>query len=526
MEIAIKKVTGSFVIKGNENTAFLQADTWDDFGHNTLFHLSFVDAQGVEQVIGDVKIASVGQKEGSTSEHIPNEFKSLSDEFYSVGQDANYYTNLIDCLSREVAITLLKSLGDIAYDEEKFQKVVHEETFQKSFLRTVNFSSIQGQFRRIVSWEVPLTEFDFGYKIDLSKDHAGFQIDFRVKPNSVPPTNVHVLIGRNGVGKTTLLNNMAGALINMPDLERDPGRFYSQEAAEKDLSETDYFAGVVSVSFSAFDPFEPPADQREKGRAIKYSYVGLKSFSTVNGLKKWYLKDKDKLCEEFTTSLSICFSLTAKRERWVSVVEKLETDSSFSEMNLASLAEEYLIRDQEQKDVQKDIYETAGELYSQLSSGQAIVLLTITRLVEIVEEKTLVLLDEPESHLHPPLLSAFTRALSDLLTNRNGIAIIATHSPVVLQEVPRTCVSILQRIGLDAKIERPETETFAESLGVLTREVFGLEVMKSGFYSLLLGRVDGGASYQEILAEFGNQIGFEGRSMLRAILADKEGNWE
>jgi predicted ATP-dependent endonuclease of OLD family len=64
----------------------------------------------------------------------------------------------------------------------------------------------------------------------------------------------------------------------------------------------------------------------------------------------------------------------------------------------------------------------------------------VTRLVESVEERTLVLLDEPESHLHPPLLSAFVRALSDLLVNRNGAAIIATHSPVVLQEVPRECV--------------------------------------------------------------------------------------
>jgi predicted ATP-dependent endonuclease of OLD family len=69
-----------------------------------------------------------------------------------------------------------------------------------------------------------------------------------------------------------------------------------------------------------------------------------------------------------------------------------------------------------------------------MSSGHAIVLLTITRLVATVEEKTLVLLDEPESHLHPPLLSAFIRALSDLLYDRNGVAIIATHSPVVLQE--------------------------------------------------------------------------------------------
>jgi len=75
-----------------------------------------------------------------------------------------------------------------------------------------------------------------------------------------------------------------------------------------------------------------------------------------------------------------------------------------------------------------------------MSTGHAIVLLTTTRLVATVEEKTLVVMDEPESHLHPPLIAAFLRAVSNLIVDRNGVVIIATHSPVVLQEVPKTCV--------------------------------------------------------------------------------------
>ncbi|PJN92440.1 hypothetical protein CNY89_29680, partial [Amaricoccus sp. HAR-UPW-R2A-40] len=73
-----------------------------------------------------------------------------------------------------------------------------------------------------------------------------------------------------------------------------------------------------------------------------------------------------------------------------------------------------------------------------MSSGHAIIILTLTQLVAQVQEKSLVLMDEPESHLHPPLLSAFIRSLSRLLHRQNGVAIIATHSPVVLQEIPRS----------------------------------------------------------------------------------------
>ncbi|GLG84160.1 hypothetical protein [Acinetobacter calcoaceticus] len=100
--------------------------------------------------------------------------------------------------------------------------------------------------------------------------------------------------------------------------------------------------------------------------------------------------------------------------------------------------------------------------------------------------------------------------MSDLLTNRNGVAIIATHSPVLLQGVPKACVSIIRRIRLTSKVDRPESETFAENVGVLTREVFGLEVTKSGYHELLEQSVSNGKTYEEIESEYDNQLGFEG----------------
>ncbi len=165
---------------------------------------------------------------------------------------------------------------------------------------------------------------------------------------------------------------------------------------------------------------------------------------------------------------------------------------------------------------------TAEYLFSNLSSGHAIVLLTITRLVERVEEKTLVLLDEPESHLHPPLLSAFVRALSELLLDRNGVAIIATHSPVVIQEIPSSCVWKVNRSQLVAAAHRPNVETFGENVGVLTREIFGLEVTSSGFHTLLAAAVKQGKDFEQIRSEFNGQLGYEAQAILRALLAVRD----
>lgn len=161
----------------------------------------------------------------------------------------------------------------------------------------------------------------------------------------------------------------------------------------------------------------------------------------------------------------------------------------------------------------------ASDAFRQLSSGHKIVLLTMTRLVEVVEERSLVLLDEPEAHLHPPLLSAFVRSLSDLMTDRNGVAIIATHSPVVLQEAPRSCVWKIRRSGTVMIAERPEIETFGENVGVLTREVFGLEVTQSGFHRLLARAVAEERFYDDVVARFNGQLGDEALAIVRALTA-------
>lgn len=257
----------------------------------------------------------------------------------------------------------------------------------------------------------------------------------------------------------------------------------------------DYFSYLIAVSFSVFDPFIPNQEDLQY-----YSYIGLKeSNEKLKEPQAYFEKD-------FWESFSECKSFSAKKERWLNAIRNLESDDNFSEMQLSNLMNDDFSKDKILK------------LIKRMSSGHASVLLIITQLVARVEEKTLVLLDEPESHLHPPLLSAFIRALSELLDNRNGIAIIATHSPVVLQEIPKSCVWKIERTGRRTDPFRPNIETFGENVGVLTREVFGLEVIKSGFHRILTKKVEEGNSYDEIISEFQEQLGSEAKILLRTLI--------
>jgi len=77
---------------------------------------------------------------------------------------------------------------------------------------------------------------------------------------------------------------------------------------------------------------------------------------------------------------------------------------------------------------------------------------------------------------------ALVRAISDLLAEPNGVAILATHWPVVVQEASASCVTPLFRAGDAVTVEHPEIDTFGENLGALTREIFRVEATESGHH--------------------------------------------
>lgn len=488
--------------RGSPNSFFLVPNNWDDYSFKTTFRLHYVDASGDSNEVGTVKIGFIGQNHGWTRDEMDSAFTKLPDGWFSLGQDVDYYKTLATLPLPENAV--LKALNDVAWDLENFEKAKNERVFNNSLLRGVSLATLHGQYRRVINGETELTEFHFGYAEAGTESHAEVDLKFQVKPASMPSTNIHVIIGRNGVGKTTLLNNMVNAIVASDS--KTIGSFYTLGRFGRESLPEDYFSSLVSVSFSAFDPFIPPVDQPDRAKGVAYFYVGMKKARQGRG--KLPPKDESELSEELAKSIESCLAKSEKAKRWVSAIRRLESDSNFADMNLTRLAEV------EADEVSRRVRGFADKM----SSGHSIVLLTITRLVDTVEEKTLVLMDEPESHLHPPLLSAFTRALSDLLHDRNAVAIIASHSPVIVQEVPKSCVWKLIRIRASGRADRPERETFGENVGVLTREIFGLEVSKSGFHDELQKAVDKGGTFDEIMEKYDLQLGFEAQAILRSMI--------
>lgn len=495
------------------NTAYLKIDQWNDYSFITMFYLTLFDELGKKHELGNIKIGFKGQTiDISTHSKLERTFIKLPDSFFSLSSSVNYYKIIYNELSKECSDSLLSGLKDVVYFPELVDLFKNESVFGTSLMRTTSLSTITGQFTRILKGLAELTKFDFSFKRPVSEKFSELELSFKVYPNSIPRSNIHAIIGRNGIGKTTLLNNMISSVIDRQKSEQSPfGIFTDNEGIFADTEiNNSYFSSIVSVSFSVFDPFTPPEERSDPSKGTCYYYLGLKK--AQQNEKNAALKDIEQLKSECVASLKSCFIQKDKKEQWLNAVKTLESDVNFADMHLSELVR-----------YEQDNFEPAALfLLGKMSSGHTIVLLTITKLVDKVEEKTLVLIDEPESHLHPPLLSAFIRALSNLLLSRNGVAIVATHSPVVLQEIPKSCAWKVTRYGKESNVARPAIETFGENVGLLTREVFGLEVEKSSFIDILKKSVKKGGNYDEIVESYGYQIGYEGQVLLRTLIASRD----
>lgn len=495
-------------------------DSWDDwFEFQTTFILYYCDESGKLIRIGEVKIGQFGADKLHPNSKpyrpdIPKDFESIPKGFFSLGQDVAYYESL-NQLDPDIKNKILMGLRDLALDNDLFEEAIQEKVTGQSLLRSISRQSVTGQFHRVAQGGAQLTDYSFVFTVNPpNEEDEPVKFAFQVVSESTPPTNIHVLIGRNGVGKTHHLNLMTQALVDKATESR--GWFsHIGEPGDSDGNRFNsrIFDNVISVTFSAFDPFDPIEVDKDNSKGVRYHYIGLKNIKGLSIDRPGEPKSPDDLAKEFLESIQLIVNQAAKLGRWIRSLRILESDPVFESMKLLSTIK---LKNDNQRN---------GQLMSKfkrMSSGHKIVLLAITRLVELVEERTLALIDEPEAHLHPPLLSAFIRTLSDLLFNRNGVAIIATHSPVVLQEVPKSCVWKIRRSGLYTEIERPEIETFAENVSVLTREVFGLEVTESGFHSMLAKSVKAGRSYDAIVDEYDGQLGQEGRAILRQLIGYRE----
>ncbi|MFN7882770.1 MAG: AAA family ATPase, partial [bacterium] len=134
-----------------------------------------------------------------------------------------------------------------------------------------------------------------------------------------------------------------------------------------------------------------------------------------------------------------------------------------------------------------------------LSSGQNIILYMVTEILSHIRSDSLILYDEPETHLHPNAISSLMNSLFDLVERFHSFCVIATHSPLIIQEIPARNIFVIEREGNAASVRALERESLGENLTVITQDIFGNGEVPRNFIKSIQVLLSKGKSFDEIV---------------------------
>jgi predicted ATPase len=477
----------------------LERTDWDDHGYRTMFRAFFTRDDGRWTKLGRVKIMEKGQSSPRLSRE---PFDSLHATFCSLGQGTEYYDGLRTLLGYDAARQALTALRDIALNPA-IEDAFHEErALKSSLLRFPNADLARAHARRVFGGmeepeEKPL-EFCFSCQLDGFADEH--RIDFSFPTNKEERLGrIMAIAGRNGTGKTRLVARLAQVLSGLATDDQDH-TFGTIDPERR--------TRVAVVSFNAFDEFTTPRNYVPGG---DYSYYGLRSAALRSaGAMRSSEIDIARAFHRLHESIKQVWSLGAPhRDAWRSFLKQVQVFENEPGLN---------------DPFENGTVELAQKLESftarlrAASSGHQLLVFIVTALVESVRPKSVIVLDEPETHLHPRLLSTLLRLLYDMLVEREAYAVIATHSPIVLQEIPGRSIRLVRTVKGRYPLVKPyPRESFGESLDEIAREAFGVHEDDRSYATILRQFVDAGRDQAEIERLF-DGLGLGARLLLRDLI--------
>ncbi len=436
---------------------------WNDFGRWTEFTLHFYESKTVSYRIDRVKIAH--KTELDTSDVIPQTFKSLGEDFFSLGQSEEYYYELKGLLKHNF-YSVLYALKDCAFFHEIHDKYEQNSNFRKSLIRYDDAERILREIKHKINGRDLKNLYSFRFAFKPQYSDRDVNIDFLFNNTGALPNRIYGIIGKNGAGKTQLMTSIPTLIA-----KNETGFFYP---------DVPLFSKIIAVSYSSFDRFTIPS----KTSSFNYVYCGLRNKSGE------FIPEKE---------LALRF-----HRSWKKIVEQ-ERSTKWRNILLNFLeqhiVDEFVVETDNTLRHNRYIVDVKGfnSVKNKLSSGQGIMLYIITEIVAQIRLDSLVLYDEPETHLHPNAITQLMNTIYELVEEFESYCVIATHSPLVIRELFSKNVYVIERHENTPSIRKISMECFGENLSVLTEEVFGNKEVRKQYMSIIRGLAREGKSFEEIV---------------------------
>lgn len=444
---------------------------WSDYDYYTWFCLFYFASENDKYKIGELKIMNSGHN--NTIDALPKEFdEPLDDSFCSVGIDSNYYVCLRKVLKDENLIKEVQHyLCDCSFNPTLYDRHHDESIFKNSLMRDLSANEAFNEGQALAMGMKPDDMYSFKYTYHPEYDTSLYAIwNVHVPYHPLSFMRTIGIIGNNGVGKTQILSKFVTDLLN-----RNGNNF----------AKLPLFKSILVICSTPFDCYP---DSTRGGDDVYYKLCCLEQdkINTIEELKN-NLKEIDKRpTVNGRSMLSLWKNLSAN------YVDKTFVSSVIKR-----------VQDNEGNNTLKIIFDAMEKNVKVLSSGQLHILSLITYICANIHYRSLLIIDEPEVHLHPHITMEFIATLSKLLTVFKSYSIIATHTPLVIREMAGRNVYVMQKMenGIP-QIAPVAFETLGEDVSTLYRNLFGYDENSSYFKKMVDELCSKGRSYKYIVDWF------------------------
>lgn len=449
------------------DTLYLENLNWDDEGYKTSFRLHYCTNNKKIITFGDVKILNNENK--NTYELLPLDytFKNLDESFFSLGEKVDYYRKL-GKQHYSLYEFVLRNLNDIGYISGLKEKIANNSGYHKSLLRFSSSVMALKNAKLIIDGGYTREEnTNYIYSTLLDNADSQHKINFSFQSDNYLSNRSFVLIGKNGVGKSKVLENL---IYDITKKNKDSFNYL-----ESTFSIPDY-SRILLYKYGLYDSYDSISQSDTVIMIQNYYSTDTINEKLLEKIRKIRDKGKDDYILKFFKEIFPSISLNEIENKMLSTTP----DISF------------------------------------LSSGQRLTYEFFIELIAEIFDNTLIIIDELENHLHPNLLSQVIRELLKILDDYNSYAVIATHSPLILQQVPSSQVRVIKREGNLPSVHSLDIECFGENLSEITRNIFEVSAVEDN-YKTVLENLSKIYNYDEIQEYFSNRLSYSASIYLKTL---------
>lgn len=459
---------GGSVLKPSVFPSFVLVfnDDWNDYSYYTWFCLYYFDEDERRHNLGELKLMCRG--EANTYAVIENSFDgALGKDYCSLGIEPSYYSKIYNLFKGTTIINeLLNCLRDCAFNHNIYEDFCEDDCFKTSLLREDSSQQAVWEATFLLSGEDKLAAYSFA--LHFAPDYLkGAYTDWNVPLlyDAPPFMRVVGLIGNNGVGKTQMLKMLIGNLVN------DVNTPVAQPL----------FRSCLAISSTPFDEYEKIASENTRIPYLCFSIEQnaqyteesiLASIETIYQRPLIHRKPMIQLYKESIDNLlgaQIGGFLTYNDN-----TDNYDLDKSF-------LSEQIHI----------------------MSSGQLHIFYLLTFIHAHIHLSSLLVIDEPEVHMHPQIVVSFMTMLGSILQQFRSFAVIATHSPLIVREMVGQNVYTMKMLeGSIPNVSKVAFETFGADASELYMQLFNFDERVSSFYHYVEKLAKERCSYEKLLSLF------------------------